>query len=62
MNEIESILTENKVPLLEGGCTFYLNFALSSHEQKVERNTLLEAGKQAQKIIAETGNNWDKRY
>ena len=60
--KIQEIISQNKIPFIEGGCGFYLNYALSSNDAFIDFDELKRAEKKAREIIEKNcGKDWDKR-
>jgi len=60
--KIQEIISQKKVPFIEGGCGFYLNYALSSNDAFIDYEELKKAEKKARDIIENKfKKNWEER-
>lgn len=61
-SKIKEIINEGKIPLIEGGSGFYLNYFMSSGDAKIEYSELIKAGKTAREIIEKKFNKDWKQW
>lgn len=47
----------NKVPLLEGGCSFYLKYAMTSVDKRFDDEILNKAAEEARRIMKQYNDN-----
>ena len=61
--KVEEIIGKTKIPFIEGGCGFYLHYALTSGEETIDYDLLQRAGVKAKDIIHnECHKDWEKGY
>ena len=60
LSKIDELISLNKVPLLEGGCSFYLKYAMTSDHKRFDDEILNKAAEEAREIMEKNDNNPQK--
>ncbi len=58
--KVHELIKLKKVPILEGGCSFYLKYLITNREKRFDDEVLKKAAEQATEIINKYEKNGEK--